>query len=184
MAEVFTVTHPSMFLPDGANVVYAAEIKKHVKTPVATVGAWATPSSWRRSSPRARPTWCWRPGPSWPTPTCPRRRAPVGRRDQALHPLLRVLRRHHHQASVPLRREPRDRFRAGLAHALPADRSRRRSWWSAGGVAGMQAALTAAERGHEVILCEKSDRLGGVLRCEERVPFKRLRSSTSTTRRG
>ncbi len=40
----------------------------------------------------------------------------------------------------------------------------------------MQAALTAAERGHEVILCEKSDRLGGVLRCEEKVPFKRLLS--------
>ena len=37
--EVFTVTHPSMFLEDGANVKYAAEIK-HVKhTPVATVGA-------------------------------------------------------------------------------------------------------------------------------------------------
>jgi pyruvate/2-oxoglutarate dehydrogenase complex dihydrolipoamide dehydrogenase (E3) component len=41
-----------------------------------------------------------------------------------------------------------------------------------GGPAGMQAALTCAERGHEVLLCEKSDRLGGVLRCEEDVPFK------------
>jgi pyruvate/2-oxoglutarate dehydrogenase complex dihydrolipoamide dehydrogenase (E3) component len=37
----------------------------------------------------------------------------------------------------------------------------------------MQAALTAAERGHEVILCEKTGRLGGVLRCEEKVPFKK-----------
>ena len=36
----------------------------------------------------------------------------------------------------------------------------------------MQAALTAAERGHEVILCEKEDRLGGVLNCERKVPFK------------
>jgi pyruvate/2-oxoglutarate dehydrogenase complex dihydrolipoamide dehydrogenase (E3) component len=45
-----------------------------------------------------------------------------------------------------------------------------------GGVAGMQAALTASERGHEVILCERAERLGGVLRCEERVPFKRLLS--------
>ncbi|MDR1821887.1 MAG: FAD-dependent oxidoreductase, partial [Oscillospiraceae bacterium] len=41
-----------------------------------------------------------------------------------------------------------------------------------GGPAGMQAALTASERGHEVILCEKTGRLGGVLRCEEKVPFK------------
>ena len=43
-----------------------------------------------------------------------------------------------------------------------------------GGVSGMQAALTTSQRGHKVILCEKSDRLGGVLCCEEKVPFKRL----------
>jgi len=42
-----------------------------------------------------------------------------------------------------------------------------------GGIGGMQAALTCAERGHEVILCEKSSRLGGVLRCEEDVYFKK-----------
>jgi pyruvate/2-oxoglutarate dehydrogenase complex dihydrolipoamide dehydrogenase (E3) component len=36
----------------------------------------------------------------------------------------------------------------------------------------MQAALKASQRGHQVILCEKSDRLGGALLCEERVPFK------------
>ncbi|NLO98107.1 MAG: FAD-dependent oxidoreductase, partial [Peptococcaceae bacterium] len=42
-----------------------------------------------------------------------------------------------------------------------------------GGIGGMQAALTCAERGHEVILCEKQSRLGGVLRCEEKVPFKK-----------
>ncbi len=41
-------------------------------------------------------------------------------------------------------------------------------------MAGMQAALTAAERGHHVILCERQGQLGGILRCEERVPFKRL----------
>jgi pyruvate/2-oxoglutarate dehydrogenase complex dihydrolipoamide dehydrogenase (E3) component len=42
-----------------------------------------------------------------------------------------------------------------------------------GGIGGMQAALTAAERGHKVILCEKTGRLGGTLRCEEKVPFKK-----------
>ncbi len=43
--DVFTVTHPSMFLPDGANVRYAAEIKKHVKKSyVATVGALSDPA--------------------------------------------------------------------------------------------------------------------------------------------
>lgn len=33
-----------------------------------------------------------------------------------------------------------------------------------GGPAGMTAAITAARRGHEVILCEKSDALGGLLK--------------------
>lgn len=42
-----------------------------------------------------------------------------------------------------------------------------------GGPGGMQAALTCAERGHSVILCEKNGRLGGVLRCEEKVSFKK-----------
>ena len=42
-----------------------------------------------------------------------------------------------------------------------------------GGIAGMQAALTAAGRGHRVRLYEKGGRLGGVLLCEEQVPFKK-----------
>ena len=41
-----------------------------------------------------------------------------------------------------------------------------------GGIAGMQAAITAAKRGHTVTLVEKSDRLGGILLCEKDVPFK------------
>ena len=42
-----------------------------------------------------------------------------------------------------------------------------------GGIGGMQAALTCAERGHEVILCEKTNQLGGAIRCEKNVPFKK-----------
>ncbi|MCL2401275.1 MAG: FAD-dependent oxidoreductase [Oscillospiraceae bacterium] len=41
-----------------------------------------------------------------------------------------------------------------------------------GGIAGMQAALTAAQNGHVVTLCEKYGRLGGGIACEEHVPFK------------
>lgn len=37
----------------------------------------------------------------------------------------------------------------------------------------MQAALTAKDRGHDVILIEKNDRLGGQLLCEQYVPFKK-----------
>lgn len=41
-----------------------------------------------------------------------------------------------------------------------------------GGPAGIQAALTASEQGHHVILCEKSDELGGALKYNRDIPFK------------
>jgi NADPH-dependent 2,4-dienoyl-CoA reductase/sulfur reductase-like enzyme len=57
-------------------------------------------------------------------------------------------------------------------YAVPP-RKRKKVLVAGGGIGGMQAALTAAERGHEVILCEKSGKLGGAIRCEKNVPFKR-----------
>ena len=41
-----------------------------------------------------------------------------------------------------------------------------------GGPGGMEAAITAAERGHQVSLYEKGPRLGGQLLSEEYIPFK------------
>ena len=42
-----------------------------------------------------------------------------------------------------------------------------------GGIAGMQAALTARQCGHSVTLLERKKHLGGGMHCEEKVPFKR-----------
>jgi 2,4-dienoyl-CoA reductase-like NADH-dependent reductase (Old Yellow Enzyme family)/thioredoxin reductase len=42
-----------------------------------------------------------------------------------------------------------------------------------GGPAGMKAAITAAERGHDVTLLEKSDSLGGLLKISDLDPLKR-----------
>ncbi len=55
----------------------------------------------------------------------------------------------------------------------PPVKTRKRVLVAGGGIGGMQAALTCARRGHDVILCERSGRLGGTLRCEEKVPFKK-----------
>jgi len=56
---------------------------------------------------------------------------------------------------------------------LPQARHKKKVLIAGGGIGGMQAALTCAERGHEVILCEKSGVLGGSIRCEKDVPFKK-----------
>jgi NADPH-dependent 2,4-dienoyl-CoA reductase/sulfur reductase-like enzyme len=40
------------------------------------------------------------------------------------------------------------------------------------GPGGLQAALIAAKRGHQVILCEASDEVGGILKGERAIPFK------------
>ena len=40
----FGRTHPSSFLPHGCNVYLAAEIKKHVSVPVATIGGLNDPA--------------------------------------------------------------------------------------------------------------------------------------------
>ena len=40
------------------------------------------------------------------------------------------------------------------------------------GPGGLYAAYTAARRGHQVILCEKSDACGGILKSEQALPFK------------
>ncbi len=47
---------------------------------------------------------------------------------------------------------------------------RRRALVVGGGVAGMEAARVAAERGHEVILCEQANELGGQVTLAHRLP--------------
>lgn len=170
--EAFVITHPTMFLPDAANVRYAAEIKKHVKTPVATVGALTDPDLMEHiiASGQADVVEIARgliADPDLPA------KARTGREDEIRHCMRclacfsNLINTGHFSCAI----NPVIGHETDLRHQLPPC-EKRKVLIAGGGVAGMQAALTAAARGHKVILCEKTDRLGGVLRCEERVPFK------------
>ena len=173
-ARVFTVTHPSMFLEDGVNVKYAAEIKKHVKkSKVATVGALSDPALLEEiiASGKAdvveiaRGILC---DPDLPN------KAREGRADEII-PCVRCLtcfssliRRG--QIVCALNTEIEN---ASERKYAPNPASRKKVLIAGGGIAGLEAAVTCADRGHKVILCEKTAALGGVLRCEDNVPFKK-----------
>jgi 2,4-dienoyl-CoA reductase-like NADH-dependent reductase (Old Yellow Enzyme family)/thioredoxin reductase len=176
VAEVFTVTHPSMFLPDGVNVIYAAEIKKHVATPVATVGALGDPELMEEIIASGKADVVMAARALMADPDMPKK-ARAGEIDE-IRPCIRcfvcfagITTKRQYMCAV----NPEIGFEQECRHELPAA-VKKTVLVAGGGVAVMQAALTASGRGHKVILCEKGDRLGGVLRCEAKVPFKKLLS--------
>ncbi len=173
VTSVFTVTHPSMFLDDGVNVKYAAEIKKHVHTPVATVGALSDPDFLEEilASGRAdvvelaRGLIC---DPDLPNKARAGKGEDVTKCIRCFACFSGLI--NTSQISCALNPEIGSEFETKFA-SPPAEK--KTVLVAGGGVGGMQAALTAARRGHRVVLCEKGERLGGVLLCEEGVPFKK-----------
>ena len=169
----FSVTHPSMFRDHGCNVYLAAEIKKHVSIPVVTLGGLSDPAQMEDiiASGKADAVAMARgllADPELPNKVmsnrgdevvkcmrcyvCMAERATTQTRRCAVNPLIG--------------REFEGMEIAPAAHA-------RKVLVVGGGIGGMVAATTAAARGHDVILCEKENELGGILRTEAALPFKR-----------
>ncbi|MBR0401801.1 MAG: FAD-dependent oxidoreductase [Lachnospiraceae bacterium] len=167
------ITHPGMFQEDGCNVKYAAEIKKHVSAPVATVGAITDPAFMEELIASGQADIIHLGRQSLADPDLPRK-ARAGRDDD----VDRCMR-----CCACFSTSTRTRRRAcainpeiGQELEEFSDRKpavRKKVLVAGGGIAGMEAALTAARRGHEVILCEAGSELGGVLKCEALVPFKK-----------
>ena len=168
-----TITHPSMFLEDGCNVKYAAEIKKHVRTPVGTVGALNDPDQLEEIIASGKADIVNLARQTLADPDLPLK-IRLGRADD----VDRCMR-----CCACFSHSTRTRRRACainpvIGHELEErfdspPKTLKKVLVAGGGIAGMEAALTAARRGHSVILCEASPALGGVLLCEEQVPFKK-----------
>ena len=171
--EVMTVTHPSMFQPDGCNVKYAEAIKQQVKVPVASVGALGEPEQMEEILASGKADVLEMARSLIADPDLPnklRRGKP-----EEVRPCLRCLHCFSNQQLHGVKYcavNPESGHEHETIHALNQSGPRKKVLVAGGGVGGMEAAITAAKYGHEVILCEKSGILGGSIRCEEAVPFK------------
>lgn len=168
---------PSMFMPEGVNVYLAEIVKKSgMNIPVSTVGALSTPAYMEQIIASGTADLCNIAHGLICDPYLPYK-ALHGMDDDIL-PCLRC-----NTCQDSLCRQPQRLVRcainprAGLEGdprldpTVPARRSKL-VLIAGGGPAGMEAALTAAKRGHRVILCEKEDRLGGTLNIADTVSFK------------
>ncbi len=167
-------THPGIFQEEGMNVKYAAEIKKHVKQSyVATIGGLSdldvleeiVASGKADIVEMARGLIC---DPDLPL------KARSGREREARKCLrcFKCVGQDYQDGRLFCAINPASGKEREAARP-PQIQGKRRVLVAGGGAAGMQAAITARELGHEVILCEKEGELGGVLRCERDVPFKK-----------
>ncbi len=167
-------THPGIFQEEGMNVKYAAEIKKHVKKSfVATIGGLSdldvleeiVASGKADIVEMARGLIC---DPDMPL------KAQSGREREARKCLrcFKCVGQDYQDGRLFCAINPASGKEREAAR-VPQPKGLKRVLIAGGGVAGMQAAITAREIGHTVILCEKESELGGVLRCERDVPFKK-----------
>ena len=168
----FHVTHPSMFDDAGCNVKYAAEIKKHVNIPVATVGALNEPFDMEEIIASGKADIVCMARALLADPELPKK-VEQTRTDEILR-CMRCFVCHAERMLTQTRvcainpqigREYEAKFQ-------PPATEKKRVLVAGGGPSGMQCALTAAQRGHDVTLCEMAYKLGGMLKCEENVPFK------------
>lgn len=171
--EAFVITHPSMFVKEGCNVELAAQIKKHVKTPVATLGGLTDVDMMEEiiASGKAdiievaRQSIC---DPYFPEKAFSGHKDDIVRCCRCFTCFYNYLTNRTYSCAFNpvVGNEYANKF------ASPAT-TPKKVVVIGGGPGGMEAAVTAAERGHSVSLYEKGSRLGGQLLSEEHIPFKK-----------
>ncbi len=171
---------PNGFLPEGCNVYLAEAVKKAMKhTPVVTVGALGNPDLMEEILATGRADMVALARPLLADPDLPNK-LKAGRVED-VYPCLRCM-ACISESFVPYVKYPSRIRRCPVNPTaykeVPASRVTKTAFPKrvlviGGGPAGMEAATVLAERGHQVILCEKEGALGGALRHAKYVPFKK-----------
>ncbi len=175
MEDLFTwiIMHPSMFVPDGCNVYLAEAIKKAVKKPVSCVGALGDADQLEEILASGKADLVCLARSLVADPELPNKVA-EGRISE-IRPCLRCFSCHGQMLKTRNIRctvNPQIGREYDSLREIPA-RHRHKIAVVGGGPGGMQAAITAAERGHEVTLYEKENHLGGALKFAQHESFKR-----------
>lgn len=168
----FFRTHLPMFAPHGDNVWLAAEIKKHVSRPVATIGALNDPAQMEEIISSGKADVVEMARALLADHELPNK-VIAGREDEIVH-CLRCFTCMAERPATGTRRcavNPLIGREIEGIHLTPAP-CRKKVVVAGGGVGGLETAIIAARRGHQVTLLEKKDVLGGILVSEQAIPFK------------
>ena len=168
----FFNTHLPMFAPHGGNVYLAAEIRKHVSKPVATIGAINDPAMMEEILADGKADVIYMARELLADPYLPQKVA-AGREDE----IVKCLRCFTCMAERPTTGTRRCAVNPLIGREIEGTDVQpvlhpKKVLIAGGGVAGLKAAITAAQRGHQVILCEKTDAVGGILKSEQAIDFK------------
>ncbi|HIS50739.1 MAG TPA: FAD-dependent oxidoreductase [Candidatus Gallacutalibacter pullistercoris] len=168
----FGDTHPSMFKPHGCNVYLAAEIKKHVSIPVATIGGLNDPAQMEEILASGKADVIYMARALLADPFLPGK-VMANHEEDIIH-CLRCFTCMAERAATSTRRCTVNpligrELEGDVLYPAPV---KKKVLVAGGGPGGLYAAYTAARRGHQVILCEKDGELGGILRSEQALPFK------------
>ena len=169
----FGDTHPSMFKDHGCNVYLAAEIKKHVSVPVATIGGLNDPEQMEEIIASGKADVVYMARALLADPFLPRK-VMENRQDEIVK-CLRCFTCMAERAATATRRCTVNPLigREMEGYEVAKAPVSKKVLVAGGGPGGLYAAYTAARRGHKVILCEKESELGGILKSEQALPFKK-----------
>jgi NADPH-dependent 2,4-dienoyl-CoA reductase/sulfur reductase-like enzyme len=177
-SHVETKAFSSMFEPHGCNLDLAYAVKKGTSIPVVSVGGFNSPDQAEAAISEGKCDFVALGRQQFADPEFVNK-ARAGLEGE-IAPCLRC------SCFNPLPPDPDSRALPQLWHCsvnptagrelrwrtAPTPQISRKVLIAGGGPSGLYAAATAAARGHKVILCEKSDKLGGVLWFADHDPHK------------